>query len=192
MLHLTVATAQKTIDAVMKQFDPDPNKQNLIAAIRMGIALHGAEQIEKWREQTDDYPQELVRATVQRYAQIDHFWRIEMWRERGDLAGLYGNIVQIQGVMMHVLMAVNRMYFFGIKHRETIINALTIVPTDLHRRMNACFVPEPHGEEILRRLVEELCDLIEIHVPGVDVARLRSIFRYRRPLWDVAHAGNLK
>jgi hypothetical protein len=32
--------------------------------------------------------------------------------------------------------------------------------------------------------------LIEQHVPGVDVARLRTIFRFRRPQWEQAPPGS--
>ena len=42
----------------------------------------------------------------------------------------------------------------------------------------------PNGAETLRRLVEEVYDLVEDHLPEVDVDRLRSIFRWRRQAWD--------
>ncbi len=33
-------------------------------------------------------------------------------------------------------------------------------------------------------LVEEMHDLVEEHVPAIDVERLRDILRYDRPLWE--------
>jgi hypothetical protein len=185
MIHLHVESARKMIDAVTKQFDSDPQKQNLIAAIRMGIPLHGHDLITNWRRDTDSYPPELVRAVVQKFGQIDHFWRIEMWRERSDLTGINGQIVATHGAILHTLAAINRVYFFGVKHRNTLVKSLKIAPPDLERRMDECFTEDRiQGEQTLRQLVEEMYDLIEQHVPGVDVQRLRKIFRYRRPLWD--------
>ena len=36
----------------------------------------------------------------------------------------------------------------------------------------------------LTALVEETHDLVEEHLPEIDVERLREILRYERPLWD--------
>jgi len=185
MLHVLVATVEKTIDSVVKQFDPDVAKQNLIAAIRTGICAHGEHLVTRWRRETDVYPAELMRAVIQRYAQIDHFWRLAMWRERGDLTGVHGKIVATHGVILQVLLAINSVYYFGVKHRDTLIRQLNIAPADLSGRMDACFDTNlVAGEEVLRLLIEEVYDLIERHVPRIDVERLRTIFRYRRPPWD--------
>lgn len=190
MQNLTVESAQQTIDAVVRAFDPDPNKQTLIAALRTGLALHGQEIIARWRAQTDEYPAELARAVIHRCAQIDHFWRIQMWRERGDPTGVHGKIVAIHGAILHMLLAINHVYYFGVKHRDTLIAQLRLAPADLAQRLDSCFDPAA-GEETLRRLVEDVYDLIQRHVPGIDVERLRRIFRYRRPLWDAMPPAGL-
>jgi hypothetical protein len=185
MVHMLADSAQGRIDAVVKRFDPDESKQNLIAAVRMGAALHGDAPIQRWRTDTEPYPDGLVRAVVERRAQIDHFWRISMWRERRDLTGVHGKIVGVHGAIFATLLALNRIYSFGVKHRGTLIAMLKIAPQDLGRRLDDCFNQDlPASEETLRLLVEEMYDLIEREVAGVDVERLRRIFRYRRPLWD--------
>lgn len=185
MQHMTINAAQRTIDAVVKTFDPDANKHGLIAAIRMGVPLHGEALITRWRSETDDYPPQLMRSAINRFAQIDHFWRIEMWRERRDLTGVHGKTVATHGAIFHTLLALNRIYAFGLKHRDTLIAQLKLAPKDLSCRLDACFdTDHVAAEQTLRDLVEEIYDLIEQHVPDVDVKRLRRIFRYRRPLWD--------
>jgi len=82
-------------------------------------------------------------------------------------------------------MGINRIYWFGVKHRDSLIGKLKIAPGDLGRRLDGCFDPDHAlGEQMLRLLVEEMYDLVEREVAGMDVQRLRRIFRYRRPLWD--------
>jgi hypothetical protein len=52
-------------------------------------------------------------------------------------------------------------------------------------RIRAAYVAESaDAEELLRQVIEETYDIVEQRLPAVDVARLREIFRYRRPLWD--------
>lgn len=58
-------------------------------------------------------------------------------------------------------------------------------PPDLVQRLTQVYQVEPaDGARILAELVEETYDLIEQQMPQIDVARLRAIFRYRRPAWD--------
>jgi hypothetical protein len=187
MIHMRVATVDQTIAAVLRDFDPDPSKQNLIAAIRMGICLHGEHLMARWRSETGVYPVQLKNSVVRRFGQIDHFWRLAMWRARGDLTGVHGKIVATHGAILQVLAAINGIYSYGFKHRETLIAQFAIAPANLRERLDASFSADHvAGEAALRALVEEMYDLIERHVPDVDVQRLRKIFEYRRPLWDEA------
>ena len=55
---------------------------------------------------------------------------------------------------------------------------------ELDVRLGRAYELGADADPQLRPLVEETYDLVERHVPGVDVERLRRIFRYERPLWD--------
>lgn len=84
-----------------------------------------------------------------------------------------------------MLLAVNRVYFFGLKSLEAAAARLAAAPPELVSRIRAAYAAEPwHAEVLLRQVVEETDDSVEQRLPAVDVARLREIFRYRRPLWD--------
>ena len=65
--------------------------------------MHGQEIIAKWKGRADNYPDELVVAMVRQYAQIDHFWRCQMWLSRGqNLMMLYDQFGQIEYRLLHV------------------------------------------------------------------------------------------
>jgi hypothetical protein len=79
----------------------------------------------------------------------------------------------------------NRVYYSGVKSLDAVGRDLEIAPRDLLERIRASY-PLRAGEskQTLMTLVEETYDLIEEHVPEVDVRRLRAFLRYERPLWD--------
>ena len=82
--HHTVDFMQATLEIVLQSYNPDKLKQNLIAGVVDGIPISGSKLLTEWKEQAADYPRELSLAVVQRHAQIDHFWRWQMWLARGD------------------------------------------------------------------------------------------------------------
>jgi predicted nucleotidyltransferase len=184
--HYTTEFLDRTFASVLQHFDTDALKQNLIAGIVDGIPLHHEQLVRDWQVRAAAYPQALAVAVVNRYAQIDHFWRWEMWLQRSaNLMMLYHSFSQIQQQLLHVLLGLNRAYYFGFKWLDVIADRLAHKPEDLVRRFARVYQVEPAiGARELASLVEETYDLIEQHLPQVDVDRLRLIFRYQRPKWD--------
>jgi hypothetical protein len=184
--HYTTDFLDRTFNAVLEQHIPDTLKQNLIAGIVDGAALYNAELIQHWKARAAAYPEELAFAVVSRHAQIDHFWRWEMWLKRGtNLMMLYHSYTQVQHQLLHVLLGLNRVYYFGFKWLNVVAERFAHKPPDLVQRLTRVYRVEPaDGARALAELVEETYDLIEQQMPQIDVARLRAIFRYRRPAWD--------
>jgi hypothetical protein len=186
LVHYTQATVERTLNAMLEQHDPDELKQNLLAGIVDGLPLHNASLIQRWQRRAADYPEELAVAVVRRHAQIDHFWRWRLWLDRGsNLTMLYASYVQIQQKLLHVLLGLNRVYYFGFKWLDAVVARLSIAPPDLLQRLGSVYqAPPDKGAIQLASLVEDTYTLVEQHLPQVDVARLRDVFRYERPLWD--------
>ena len=183
--HYTIEFINRTFDQVLSHYDPDELKHNLIAGIVGGLPLAHPELIQQWQQRAHAYPHELAVAVVNRHVQIDHFWRWEMFLYRGEnLPLLYAAFNRIQQQLLHVLLGLNHEYYFGFKWLDVVIDRLKLAPAGLSQRLKELYVVEPSaGAERLAALVEETYDLIEQHLPGVDVERLRRIFRYRRPVW---------
>ena len=184
--HYTVDFIERVLDDVLERYDPSDLKQSLLAAIISGIPLHGEALIEGWRSRAATYPRELAVAVVQRHAQIDHFWRTDMFLERGNnLMLLYDTLVQVSKKLLYVLLALNRTYYSGLKWPHLQVNGLQIAPSDFYVRLAGVFQSEPRTAALeLQTLVEEVYTLIEREMPEVDVDWLRGVFRWRRQPWD--------
>lgn len=185
-VHYTTEFMQRTLDAVLKQYDPDELKQNLISGVAEGFPLAGTQVVDGWKAQADLYPRELAVAIVRKHATIDHFWRWEMWLERGDNRMMvYQAFSQIQQKLLHVLLALNRKYYFGFKWLDTVIERLQIMPPNFSARLKSVYdLPPADAARELAALVEQTYDLVQVHLPEVDVEWLRRVFRHRRPVWE--------
>jgi hypothetical protein len=111
-----------------------------------------------------------------------------MWLARsGNLMMLYQSFTQVQQQLLHVLLGLNRVYYFGFKWLDVVDERLVQKPPDLVRRLKQVYQVDPaSGAHELAALVEETYDLIEKQLPEIDVDWLRTVFRYRRPAWDHA------
>lgn len=186
--HYTCDLFERTLDNILIHYDTNLLKQNLIAGVVQSVALHNAQLINGWKERAADYPDGLRLAVVKRHAQIDHFWRWQMLLARDrNLLLLYDSFVQIQYKLLHTLLALNRVYYFGFKRLSYVDQQLVIKPPSLLQQLRRVYeVDPPDGAQLLTTLVEQTYDLVERELPGIDVARLRTIFRYRRPQWEQA------
>ncbi len=184
-VHMTIADAQATVQDVVERFDPAIEKQVLLAALCDGLPLAGDELLAPWRAAARSYPDELARAVVERHAQIDHFWRFSMFRDRDNPMHAARATADVHERVLHALLAVNRVYWYGFKSLDSLARRLAKAPADLAACLRRTYeVESPERERFLASLVEETYDLVERYVPGADVERLRTNFRYRRPLWD--------
>src|SRR5260370_11511475 len=91
---------------------------------------------------------------------------------------------QLEQKLLRVLLGLSRVYYFGFKRLDVVAASLPISPPDLAVRLNRVFQIDPaEGGRQLAAFVEETYDLVEQHLPAIDVARLRRIFRHRRSEW---------
>ena len=186
--HYTVDYVGRTFDAVLRRHDPDAGKLNFVSGIVDSVPLHNSGLVQEWKARAALYPYGLTLAVVRRYAQIDHFWRSEMWLARGEnLTMLYESFVHAQQKMLHVLLGLNNVYYFKFKWLDVVAGRLEHKPPDLVTRLRRVYqVPPAAGAREVAALVEETYDLIERQLPEIDVDRLRTVFRYRRPQWEQA------
>lgn len=184
--HYTVDFMNRTLESVLHHHDPDELKHNLISGVIDGVGLHNQALIQQWQHQAYPYPDALTVAVINRHALIDHFWGWEMFLHRQhNLMLLYYAFSQVQMKVLHVLLGLNHIYYFGFKWIDVVVHRLSIAPVNLSDRLRQVYQTEPaEGARQLTALVEETYDLVEQHVPQVDVDRLRRIFRYRRPFWE--------
>ncbi len=186
VIHQTVEAVETILDDVLLRHDTDERKRLAVAALSACIALSGEKTVAPWQARTAGYPDELARAVVGRYGQLDHFWRWEMYLARGpNLPALYGAWSEVIARLLEVLYAADRRHAFGFKSLTAAVLPLSDAPPDLLARLTRIFeIAPPEAAAVLAQLVEETYDVVERTVPGVDVERLRRVFRYRRAQWE--------
>jgi hypothetical protein len=189
MSHFLVESVEQVLHDVVDNCDPDPTKQLAVGGILKGIALHGGELVASWQERAASYPDGLRVAVVEAHAQIEGLWRLDAFAVRDNPVAGHQVLAAAHEDLLHVLLGLNRVYYSGFKSLPAVVGELRIAPPDLLERLRAAY-PLVEGQSRARTtaLVEEVHDLIESHIPEIDVDRLREILRYERPLWDGAQA----
>jgi hypothetical protein len=183
--HYTVGFMERTLIDVLDSYNTSDAKQSILSVLLSAIPVHGEELIRVWRARAAEYPRGLALAMVAKHAQIDHFWRTEMFPERGNNLLLYDAYVHVARKLLYILLALNRIYYSGFKWLDLQINRMQIVPDDFSSRLNRVFQAETQvASAQLAQLVEETYTLIEQHMSEVDVEWLRQVFRYRREPWE--------
>jgi hypothetical protein len=185
-VHYTTDFMSRVFEQVLEQHNPEELKQNLIAGVLDAVPAHGAALIEQWQNRASHYPEALAIAVVKRHATIDHFWRWEMLLHRHqNLMLLYQSFSRVEQQLLHVLLGLNRVYYFGFKWLDVVAERLPLAPPNLVDRLGQVYQVEPaEGARQLATLVEETYDLVEKHMPTIDVGWLRGVFHYQRPIWS--------
>jgi predicted nucleotidyltransferase len=183
--HLLVGTVERVLRAVIDLCDPDPTKQVAVGGILYSIPLHGAQLIAEWQTRAARYPDGLRLAVVRAHAQIEGLWRLDAYAARDNPVAGYQVLTAAHEDLLHVLLGLNRTYYSGFKSLTAVVRELRIAPQDLLERIRASYPLEVgRSKEMLTALVDETHDLVEAHLPEIDVERLREILRYDRPLWE--------
>ena len=185
IVHKLKSVMEEQIRRTIERPDPDLYLLNLLSAVAYGQPLSGQPIIDRWRDLTAAYPAPLARAVIEKYGQIDHFWRWSMYLERGpNLPLLYQSWSEITRQLLHLLCAVNGIYYFGFKWQHVVCNMLAIRPARLNERLTAVFArPPAEAAGMLKNLVEETYDIVAAAFPEIDVDRWRQIFAYERKPW---------
>ncbi len=180
--HLTAADASAALDRLLVDADPDPGLLTLAAAFGGSVPLHG--DLSRWRDRVAAYPPRLAAAAIRRHGQIDHFWRWRMYVDRHDAHGLRTHNARVAGAVLHMTCALSGVFWPGPKWAVPLAERLPVAPVDLADRLRRVDTMAPGAAaSALTDLVEETYDLVEVHTPEVDVARLREIFRFARSPW---------
>jgi hypothetical protein len=189
VVHTLTTVVEDTLDTVLGRCEPDPQGLDAVKGIVDGCEVSGAgaEIVAGWKARAATYPRGLAIAVVRRDGAIEQFWRWRMLVERDNPLLLAREFTRVASQLLNVLHALNGCYCghpSAFKRLDAMEHELTMAPPGLAGRLRAAFtLPAPDGAAVLRGLVEETYDLIEFHLPEVDVERLRALFRSeRRPL----------
>jgi hypothetical protein len=189
VIHTLTSAVDDILDSVLGSCVPDPPGLDAIKGIVDGRELAGvqADVVARWKERAASYPRALAIAVVRRDGAIEQFWRWRMHCERDNPLLVAREFTRIATQVLNVLHALSGRYCghaSAFKRLDALEHELTTAPIRFAARLRSAFtLPAAEGAEVLRGLVEETYDLVEVHLPEVDVERLRALFRSdRRPL----------
>lgn len=184
--HALSSAVEETLDRVLVECVPDPAGLSLLKGLVDGREIGGRrpELVESWQRRAATYPRGLAVAIVEREGAIDKFWRWQMLAERDNPVLLAREFLRMTTQLLAVLHAVNGRYYghpLAFKRLDALEAELTHAPSALATRLRAVFTKTPpEAAEVLRQLVEETYDLVEAHLPELDVTRLRTRFHTTR------------
>ncbi|HET8660413.1 MAG TPA: hypothetical protein VFM55_15605 [Micromonosporaceae bacterium] len=180
--HLTTADAHALLDALLGGPDPRPYLLSFAAALAYGHPLHGS--VTPWAGRVASYPRPLAVAVVRRHGQLDHFWRWQMYADRGDPHGLRTHFAAVSTALTHLVCALNGRWWPGPKWPGWTLADLAVCPPRLRERLSEADALAPaDAAHLLASLVEDAYDLVDGHLPEAGADRLRAVFRFARAPW---------
>ncbi|HET8683699.1 MAG TPA: hypothetical protein VFM54_17800 [Micromonosporaceae bacterium] len=190
--HVTAADAHALLDTLLGGPDPgstDPGSPDprpyllsFAAALAYGRPLHGS--VAPWAGRVAGYPRPLAVAVVRRHGQLDHFWRWQMYADRGDPHGLRTHFATVSTALAHIVCALNGRWWPGPKWPGWTLAGLAACPPRLRERLSEADALAPAAAAaLLAGLVEDAYDLVAEHLPEAGAERLRAVFRFARAPW---------
>src|SRR5437660_1076636 len=151
------------------------------------LPLYGESLVRQWQEKLSHYPDTLAQAMVRHYMAIVPVWAIqERMQPRDATIWLYQLLVEASYHLLGILAGLNRLYYspFQFKRMHHFIAQMDIAPPNLSARLEALFHSDMASAATqLEELVQEVVELVERHMPEVDVTALRNKIGLRQQSW---------
>lgn len=189
LMHNTVAAWEQQMAQILEQHEVATPLHKAMSGVQKSIPLHGAELIRQWQTRLADYPEPLARAMVEHHLQFFPLWGLQAYLDTRD-AVLWRNQMLLEAAqnILGVLAGLNRRYYttFQLKRMRHFIAQLAIAPDNLADRLEYLLAADPGpAAAALERLVQEIAELVERHMPEVDTSAVRKRLGWRRPAWQL-------
>lgn len=188
--HTTIERWEADIERVLKGEELASPLHKAMSGTLVSIAIMGDELLEKWKSRLRAYPDPLAEAMVKHHLQFFPIWGIlpRMGRRNAEL-WMRQALVESSFNMLGVLAGLNRQYFtsFQFKRTSQFIRALTIAPPALAARLESLWSTNlPNAAIALRELVRETAELVQRHMPQVDLSGVRKALARNDAAWTGA------
>jgi hypothetical protein len=189
--HWAHDTIDNIVTDVVEHYDVSQNgrlfeKQATASNLQRAIILYGKAVIEPWQSRLSTYPEALAVAMVQKHLQFRPFDGQQILTDRLEIPMLYENNCAIARWLINLLFGLNRIYHPGFKWSRHFVEEMNIKPSAFFARLEHVFQSDAaSGTHELRQLSEETFDLIEQHLPQVDLKPQRERFNQLYPKWQL-------
>ena len=185
---LTIAFWERDMATILQQLDTSP-LQKAVSGMLDCIPVYGEELISQWKKQVADYPDTLAQAMVEKYLNFVPIWALQEELAARDTTLFQHQIrLEIAQNILGVLAGLNRLYYttFQFKRMRTFIEKMNIAPQNLYERLESIYNQEPlSAANQLKELVVETVDLVELHMPDIDISKIRNALERREHSWEL-------
>ena len=189
--HWAHNTMNDIVTQVVERYDVSQQgllfeNQTVVSHLQHGVSLYGENIVQRWQTQIEQYPEQLAVAMVQKHLKFRSFDGQRILTQRHELPMLYENACSFVRWILNILFAVNRIYHPGYKWTRHWTEVMTIKPPQLFTRIESIFQSDAtSGTEELGHLIEETLDLIQEHMPDIDLRQQRKTLAQTYPRWVV-------
>jgi hypothetical protein len=178
--HSTVKAWESWVGPVLRAEDPSPPMQKAMAGFLEAVPLYGGDLVNDWQSRIAVYPDGLAPLMVRTHLRF--FQRGSLTHqglERGDILFFFDGLCMMLKNLLGVLAGLNRVYFCPSEPRwlEFELESMLLKPRDCWPRMQKVLEgPQESAEDEVNELAREVLDLVEAHMPDVDISRIRRGF----------------
>jgi hypothetical protein len=187
--HALIAAWERDIEAVRFGDDVATPLQKAMSGTLDCIPLYGDNLLAAWKARIADFPDDLARRMAEHYLRFFPLWGLqERMMSRDTLLWRQQALLETAQNILGVLAALNRLYYstFQFKRMRSFIGKMTIAPDNLAERLETLLTSEPAVAAVAaEKLVEELCALVETHLPEVETAKVRQRIGWRQQSWVI-------
>lgn len=175
--HITMDLWKEEVDGVIEKFDSDSGAQQSLAGFMASIALHGEDEVAKWKERVSNYPDGLADRMLRENRRFYvPGYLVNQALDRGDIISYYDGLTRMLKNLLGLLAGLNRMYLSVDEPRwaEYYIEQMEIKPVDAWARMSSVLTNDgPDAVAVLDGLIDDVIELIAEHRPDIDLTRTR-------------------
>lgn len=185
--HTTLAAMEREMNSVLVDLDTTTPFQKALSGVLAGQTICGDALIQQYKARAADYPEALRVAMVQKFFTFQPWWALEarlavrdtkLWRASA--------MVEDAQNLLGALAGLNRLYYstFQFKRMAAFVEHMDIKPNNLIERLNTVIDGGPDAPLILRQLVEETADLIEVNLPNANIEGARKALARTEHRWS--------
>jgi hypothetical protein len=180
--HTAMREWEQWTSKVLDDYDTEPGLQGTISGFLDSITLYGESLVEEWKNRLRPYPEELAKRMVKQHLRF--YVRgclLNQGFQRDDLLFYYDGLCLMFKNVIGILAGINRVYFSLDEPRwiSYELERMPIRPANTWERMRrALQSPGPEAIDILEGLINDVMDLVDEHMPDMNVAEIRR--RYEK------------
>ncbi|NKB72014.1 MAG: DUF4037 domain-containing protein [Candidatus Latescibacteria bacterium] len=174
-----VSAYEALIRDVLANHDISRAKQGLLGGLLDAQIIQDSGLVAHWRRQIAQYPDGLQQRVVEHHLLIDPLWVAEIYaRKRGDLLYLCDALCRVANAVLGLLHGLNRRYQPNeYKRLDWIVSHFQLAPENIANRLRDILQGPPlDGVQKLEQIVAETFDLLETHLPTLDMDAARAEF----------------